>query len=361
MANSDSRSRKGKLVARALAGSWRSFSLPSFDLSAAELDEVTPLLYGSGAAALGWWRLRNTNLQDESSAAVLQQAYRLLALQSAIHEQKLEKVFRLLRQASVEAVLAKGWAAARLYPDGALRPYGDFDLLVRPDQFKTAEEVLSSPEASDCWVDLHKHFSEVNDRSVDELFSRATSVPLGQEHVRILSVEDHLALLSIHLLKHGAWRPVWLCDIGAAVESVPPNFSWDICLGHNSTRAGWIICAIGLAERILHADISALPIASRAKETPAWLFDSVLTQWSNPFAINQPPMNHSAPLASYLKHPLGIFRALRERWPNPILATVSVNGNFNDLPRLPYQVGNWALRASQFLIELPARSRSEQS
>ncbi|MGH9883321.1 MAG: hypothetical protein ACRD6N_17940, partial [Pyrinomonadaceae bacterium] len=145
----------------------------------------------------------------------------------------------------------------------------------------------------------------------------------------------------------------------AAVETLPPNFSWDICLGQNSTRAGWIICAIGLAEGILHADISALPIASRAKETPAWLFDSVLKQWSNPFAINQPPMNHSAPLASYLKHPLGIFRALRERWPNPILATVSVNGKFNDLPRLPYQVGNWALRASQFLIELPARARSE--
>ncbi|MGH9883499.1 MAG: nucleotidyltransferase family protein, partial [Pyrinomonadaceae bacterium] len=214
MANSDSGSRKGKLVARALAGSWRSVSLPSFDLSAAELDEVAPLLYGSGAAALGWCRVRNTNLKDESPAVVLQQAYRLLALQSAIHEQKLEKVFRLLRQASVEAVLAKGWAAARLYPDSALRPYGDFDLLVRPSQFKVAEEVLSSPEARDCWVDLHKHFSEVNDRSVDELFSRATSVPLGQENVRILSVEDHLALLSIHLLKHGAWRPVWLCDIG---------------------------------------------------------------------------------------------------------------------------------------------------
>src|SRR6266852_4565340 len=116
---------KGSLVARILAGSWRHDASKELQLSQSELDEVTPLLYGSGAAALGWWRIRETSLKASPSAAVLHQAYRLQALQSAIHEEKIEKVFRLLGQASVGAILVKGWAASELYPDAALRPYGD--------------------------------------------------------------------------------------------------------------------------------------------------------------------------------------------------------------------------------------------
>src|SRR5712691_8232439 len=213
---------RGQLVAATLSGSWRDSSSSVMNIAESQLDEVTPLLYGSGAAALGWWRVRQTSLSTSASAVVLHQAYRLQALQSAIHEQKIEKVFRLLRQASVEAILVKGWAAAGLYPDSSLRPYGDIDLCVRQEHFKRAEEVLSSPEASDCWIDLHKHFSELEERSIDELFARSRLVKLGHEQIRILSAEDHLALLCIHLLKHGAWRPLWLCDIGAGIESLPP-------------------------------------------------------------------------------------------------------------------------------------------
>ena len=49
------------------------------------------------------------------------------------------RVFRLLREKGIEAILAKGWAVARLYPDRVLRPYGDIDICVSADQFNTAE------------------------------------------------------------------------------------------------------------------------------------------------------------------------------------------------------------------------------
>jgi hypothetical protein len=340
---------KGRLVAAALSGSWRSSGFPALEFSTSELDEVTPLLYGSGTAALGWWRLRATDLGETASGNVLHQAYRLQALQSAIHEQKIEKLFRLLRQASIKAIVAKGWSAAQLYPDSALRPYGDIDLLVHPSDFASAEEVVSSPDAKDCWVDLHKTFAEINERTVDQLFSRSVVVTLNGEAVRVLSAEDHLALLSVHMLKHGAWRPLWLCDIGAAIESLSPDFAWDVCLGRSERRAGWIMSAIGLAHKLLKADIRSVPIASATQTVPAWLEQSVLKQWSTPFAINQPPMSHTAPMASYVKNPGGLIQALKERWPNPILATVSVNGEFNDMPRLPYQIGNCVMRAAQFV------------
>ncbi len=353
-----SRINRGQLVGRALAGSWRAAELPPFELTETELDEVTPLLYGSGAAALGWWRVRQTELKETSSGEVLHQAFRLQALQSAIHEQHIEKVFRLLRNAGIQGLLAKGWAAARLYPDAALRPYGDIDLLVHPNDYKAAKEILDGPAAADCWVDLHKSFSEIDERDIDELFSRSVAVSLGQEEIRVLGPADHLALLCVHLLKHGAWRPLWLCDIAAAIESEPADFDWDLCLGTDRTRSRWIVCALTLARRLLKTDVSRPTDKRLVSQIPSWLEDSVLKQWARPFAINQPPMSHSAPMASYFTNPLGIFKALKERWPNPILATVSVNGQFNEIPRLPYQFGNCALRASQFLLQFPTRLRS---
>ena len=338
------------LIRKVLSGSWRPDPLPCLNLSELELDEVTPLLYGSGAGALGWWRLRETELQTTSSAAVLHQAYRLQVLQSGIHEEKIKKVFLKLRQASIEPILVKGWAAAGLYPERGLRPYGDIDLIVKPEHYEAAADLVSRPEAKDCWVDLHRSFSELDGRPLDQLFERSQLLPLGQETVRVLSLEDHLALLAVHLLKHGAWRPLWLCDIGAAVESLPPTFDWDMCLGSVKRRAGWIKGAIGLASYFLGAKTDHLPRSMKCSALPRWLIDAVRKEWRNPFAMNQPPMRHPLPIARQLKHPAGLFKAVRERWPNPIIATVSVNGQFNRLPRLPYQLGNWALRAARFLL-----------
>ena len=159
-----------------------------------ELDEVSPLLYGSGAAALGWRRLSQTEFKESPPAELLHQAYRLLSLQSEIHEEKIERVFRLLRQSSVDAVLAKGWAAAGLYPERSLRPYGDIDLCIHPSHYKLAEEILSAPEVNDCWIDLHRHFSEIAERKIDDVFARSLQVPLRSEIIRIVGPEDHLAL-----------------------------------------------------------------------------------------------------------------------------------------------------------------------
>jgi hypothetical protein len=342
----------GHLVAEVLSGSWRCSGIPILQLTEPELDAVTPLLYDSGTAALGWHRLKETSLRDSSSAEMLHQAYRLQSLQSEVHEQKIEKVFRLFREAQIEGLLAKGWAAANLYSAKALRPYGDIDICVRPEHFKLAQEVLADPAARDCWVDLHKHFTEIDDRTVDQLFARARTVSLRKEEIRILGLEDQVALSCIHLLKHGAWRPLWLCDVGVAIESLPANFDWDICLGRNLTRANWTICAIGLARRLLRVEAVGLP-ARLDVELPEWLVENVLKQWSRPFAIYQPPMSHPVPMQDLLRHPSGLFEGLRQRWPNPIIATISVNGEFNNLPRLPYQMANCLARIGRLLFNSP--------
>ena len=345
---------RGCLVSAVLAGSWRNSNSPSLKISESQLDEVTPLLYGSGAGALAWWRVRVSELRTTASALVLQQVYRLQVLQSEIHAEKIQKVFLILRQASIEPLLVKGWAASSLYPEHGLRPYGDIDLLVRPEDYKIAAELLARPETKDCWVDLHEQFSELADRPIAKLFERSELRPLGEGTARVLSREDHLALMAIHLLKHGAWRPLWLCDIAAAVEALPPTFDWDICLGPTDRLAGWIKAVIGLARDLLRADTDHLPASIKAGEQPSWLIAAVRKEWQNPFAANQPPMRHPLPIADQLKSVAGLFGALRERWPNPIIATVSVNGAFNGFPRFPYQLGNCALRAARLLWRSPA-------
>ena len=353
MASSNQTLSHDNLVCRILSGSWRRSPGPLADFSTSQLDQVTPLLYGSGAGALGWWCIRETELRATASGEVLRQAYRLQCLQSAIHEEKLQKIFQLLRASQVEPLLIKGWAAAAHYPEQGLRPYGDLDLVVRPRDFSKAQEIVASPEAKDCWVDLHDWISELADRSLDELFERSRTLKLGAESIRVLSAEDHLALLAVHLLKHGAWRPLWLCDIGAVIESCSNEFDWQLCLGRDQRRAGWIIAAVGLAHQLLRARLEGLPIAERALKLPGWLVPAVLKQWQHPFATNQPPTKHPVPILSQLKQPGGLWRGLVDRWPDPILATVSVHGGFNGLPRFPYQLANCVLRLGQFLWRLP--------
>lgn len=338
----------GRLLATTLAGSWRECPDPlSLDLR--DLDQVTPLLYGSGAAALGWWCLRENDLRESPSGEILHQAYRLLVLQARTHETRIQKIFRLLRTANVEPILIKGWAIARHYPQTALRPYGDIDLLVRPADLDAAKSIVASEEARDCWIDLHARLSQLTDRSIDDLFARSRLVNCGEEEVRVLAAEDHFGLLAIHLLQHGAWRPVWLCDIALLLESMN-DFDWSLCLGNEKRRVNWILAAVGLAVKLLGARARDEMIASKASPVPLWLTDSVLKAWATPFAGSQPPMSHPAPMRSYLRHPRGLRAGLATRWPNPILATMSVNGQFNRWPRWPYQIGNLLSRAGRLVL-----------
>ena len=355
--NETPRRRRATLVCSILEGSWRQRPTPPPGISESQLDEVTPLLYGSGAAALGWRQISQTELRSRPSAVLLQQAYRLQVLQSAIHEEKIKTVFRLLLASSIEPMLVKGWAAASLYPERALRPYGDIDLCVRPADYERAAAVLTGPDATGCWVDLHNGFSELKDRTVAQLFERSRLVPLDNEQVRVLSGEDHLALLAIHFLKHGAWRPLWLCDIAAAIERLPVDFDWDTCLGHDKKRASWIACGIGLTQRLLGSRLDDPPSSIKNQKLPDWLIQNILKQWENPFAINQPPVSHPLPMRDHIRHPRGFWKALRDRWPNPIIATISVNGKLNSAPRLPYQLGNCVSRIARFLTHLPRELR----
>jgi hypothetical protein len=346
----------GRLIATVLAGSWRQFPSP-LEISAEQLEIATPSLLASGAAALAWKRVSNSNLRTSPAAIELEQAYRLHSLQSAIHERDIQDILTLLAGAGIEPVLVKGWAIARLYPEEGLRPYGDIDLCVHPRQFATAKAALSN-EANKHQVDLHRGFAKLDTRAWDELCARSELMKVGDVEVRVPGPEDHLRMLCFHFLREGAWRSLWLCDIAIAVETRPANFDWDLFMGSNTKRREWFACAIALAHHLLEADLDEVPEAVTNKRLPGWLIPSVLKAWQVRSMLHR----HSTPMTNLWRRPSALKpKNLQTHWPNGIEGTIGVNGPFNEMPRLPFQLGNCAVRAVNFLRHLPSMRRDNSA
>ena len=332
-------------VATALAGAWR-WSPPDLQMTVKELAAITPLMVASGAGALCWWRLRGFSDQvDSITKERLQNAYRYNTLQAALHEHQVAEVFRVLRRVAVEPVLLKGWAASRLYPESGLRPSGDIDLCVAPEKYEAARNMLNRPENRRYWVDLdHIEITTMDGRSFEDLYRRSELVKLGDAEVRIFGPEDHLRILCFHFVKHGAYRPLWLCDIVAALESRPLGFDWDRCLRGSKHRARWVLCTLALANRFLGAKFGDTPVI---KELPAWLCRSVLKQWEKPYPPSLPLISND--IMRHWREPAVLLKHLCERWPNPVQATVDHDGDFTKAPRLPFQICNYFGRGLKLL------------
>jgi hypothetical protein len=346
MDSSQTRPQPGKLIAEVLTGAWRA-APPPLNITSEELESISLLLLQSGSAALGWWRLRETELQTHPAAIELQQAYRLHTLRAKLCESEIRRVITRLNDAGIEAVLIKGWAVARLYPHPGLRPYGDIDLCVRVEQSTAAKSLLEGFTSDHLTVDLHEGFSRIDTLDDDRLFAKSKVEYLGDVGIRVLSREDELRILCTHLLRHGVWRPLWLCDIAASLESLPADFDWPRFFSDEARQADWLACTIGLAHQLLGAEITHTPVVARATSLPAWLLSQVLKNWQDFLA-------HDRPMITYLRHPRGLIEAIRKRWPDPIQTTILHQLPLDDSSRLPYQLREVVSRTAKLLKSLPA-------
>jgi len=351
------RDSRGRRVAQLLAGSWKA-AVPVSAITSQEIEELTPLLLSMGAGGLAWCRLRRVGGQLSPALPQLQQAYRFQALEAALHLHHLKQVIPRMRSFGVEPVLVKGWAIARRYPEPGMRPFSDLDLCVLPEQYRAARAALASLENQAGNVDLHLGFGKQDKRHAAELVSRSHLVRLDDLEVRVLSDEDHLHFLCLHLLRHGAVRPLWLCDIALMLETRADDFDWERCLGHYGQQTDWVACAIGLAHQLFGTELEGTPVAGRANRLPRWLLPAVLKAWGTPF--------HSlGQIAGYLRHPAsqlrGLFSALPHHWPNPIEATMTVKGSFNELPRWPFQMGHLFMRTAALVAQLSGNLTTNSS
>jgi len=336
----------GAKVAGVLAGAWHHLP-PRLEMSVDALNDITLGLLRSKTGALGWWRVRHSPLRTSAGAVRLREAYHNHGFQAALHSRNLSRIVTRLRSGGVEPLLVKGPAIGRLYPERGLRPFGDLDLCVGPQQYRAASTILRDWTEEFSPVDLHRGFGRLYSRKWDDIYARSQLVTLGGIEVRIPCPEDHLRFLCLHQLKHGAVSPLWLCDVAVALESRPANFDWDQALGPDRLRADWIACTIGLAHQLLGVVVDNTPVAERARRLPSWLAPSVLHHWGR-----QCQADYLAPELSP-----GIWNLLVrapqtvvQYWPNPVAATIHLRVPFNDFPRMPIQVVDASTRLVRFCL-----------
>jgi len=341
----------GRALAGLLAGSWRQPPHENAALSNQLLSRLAPAVTSGGGSGLAWFRIRQSGKDlSPSVLRVYHEAYISLVATAAAHEADLERLSNALCAANIRFVLLKGWSVGRLYPESGLRPSGDIDLWIDPQQRPAAEAILRDLALTRA-VDLeHDQLARFEDRGFAEFYALCDTVQLGSTAVKILRPEDQVRILCLHFLKHGGWRPLWLCDIAILLESERGTFDWKVCLGANHRREYWIGSTIALARELLEARIPAGAPYPVTSSPPKWLVGTVLWEWGDPRPPSTPAF--AVLLPSLWHQPWQVKTLLRGRWRNSIQATTDCDGGFiATWPRWVYQARDAVARATRFCLK----------
>ena len=166
---------------------------------------------------------------------------------------------RGLLAAGVDPIVLKGPALGQLvYPEAALRPFGDLDLLLRARDVPAAHRALLAqgfeagqdpaglaprlmpqltPYELQYWhrgrqllVEIHidDPFSTgLVARDLDGYWRRAVPITVGGVAARALALDDQVLQLCAHAHYHGYTRLNWLADLAFIVRDHGPALDWD--------------------------------------------------------------------------------------------------------------------------------------
>jgi hypothetical protein len=205
----------------------------------------------------------------------------------------LEEIVSWMDAAEVRVCGLKGPAlAARLYDDPSVRVSTDIDLLVLPDDFERAVNVLGrhgyagGSDATTSYLLKHSHhldFSKDDAASIElhfqtyvgfgvtvpasALMDRAVEYQMTPRcKVLVPSPEDELMYLAVHAAGHSFVRLAWLYDMKMLLRK-HPHLNWDAVVTRSqqagiSTAVGF---AIGLLTRWLYMPLADATRAFRRR------------------------------------------------------------------------------------------------
>jgi hypothetical protein len=247
-------------------------------LEAAEFHGLTPLLY---QCSRGTSEPVPCDVADALAAAYLASAKRGLAQAAWLSE-----TVAVFGAAGIPMIALKGPALAQiLYPDPALRPSSDLDVLVHPSDLQRTLHVLAGegyvppPHLArfparilvrlDCEltlqhprrasIDLHWDTAPADyPFRIDAglLWHARDSVQVAGRSVPVLRRECLLLYLATHAAKHGWWRLLWLSDIARVLEA-PLDWTAATRLAAESGCARVVRVALLLAHDLLGAPVPA--------------------------------------------------------------------------------------------------------
>jgi hypothetical protein len=181
----------------------------------------------------------------------------LLGLQWKVQEQRHALALKALAEARVATIVLKGPALARtIYPQPALRISGDLDVLVHQEDWLAAHEALTThggytclqplsappPKVADQKAYYHTQYLSTDGAHVVEVhydlwwyglrpalgeqyWRRSLPLQIGGVPTRMVSPEDMLLHLCIHLHHHGYNRLIWFTDLALLLRAYP-SLDW---------------------------------------------------------------------------------------------------------------------------------------
>lgn len=173
-----------------------------------------------------------------------------VALKTGVLIQDLDAVLEHLQRAEIEPLVLKGPAlASTLYPDPALRPFNDLDLLCPAHQLDAACRLLCAdgyiprPQEATAQDGFHVQFHSANTPTIVELHADLLQLglptrclatlwdhpqPVTIHGVRALALapEHQLLHLCVHLHTHGYSRLIWFKDLDLLLRRYGQAMDW---------------------------------------------------------------------------------------------------------------------------------------
>jgi hypothetical protein len=242
---------------------------------------------------------------------------------------RLVRLLEWLEAEGIEVIPYKGPALSVLaYGNFGLRQFGDLDILVRPDQFRNAVDLLLSrgfhlgskqlweltlvDAADGASVDIHQAITPPNfpvKFDFHALHGRLHGIPVAGRTIKTFSPEDMLIVLCVQLAKD-AWgtnilRLSKICDIAELLRS-HPDLDWAFVLEETQRLGCEYILSFGLSvsRELLDADVPALALRTLPRRSFDILFDHIKDK-----LVNQNAPFHPGLLTSSRVHFM-----IRERW-----------------------------------------------
>jgi hypothetical protein len=278
-----------------------------------------------------------------SEMSALQQRYQINLHKALFGARELIRIVEHLSALGVEVMPYKGLALAELaYGDIALRHAGDFDLLIRPQDFSRirdavrelgytphlafseAEEHAYLRSGYECAFDgaagpnllevqwaIQPSFYAI-DFDMGALFQRAATISVAGHPMKTPSSEDLLLVLSAHAAKHVWGRLIWLCDIARIMSFA--RLDWTRIA--SQARALGIVRILRvtmlLAIRLLSATIPAAAQASLPEDpgAPA-LADEIQTHIASEAIFNVESLAYFRLMMRLRERPLDRLRFLQ--------------------------------------------------
>jgi hypothetical protein len=270
------------------------------------------------------------------TAEIITDAARWAVLQRKVQAGKVAQVFRLFRDNGIEPVLIKGFAADQYYPSDVFRPSIDVDLAVSAADFEKAENLGAT--ADGMAIDLHRELRHLDTLPWADLFENTRLIDTEGTQIRVLRPEDHLRVLAVHWLNDGGINREKLWDVYYLIADRGPDLEWNRALDVvPANRRRWIECTILLAHKYLGLDLKHVPIEADVNTLPKWLTSSIERSWADP--------PKEIPLWLLTRKPAEFAKQLKLRLaPNPVRATVEMEGDFDSGSRFFYRFGNFFQR-----------------